>query len=446
MKDGFKAGDVVGGNYVLGDVLGVGGMGIVHAAVQRSLERTVAVKLPRAELADDKFVRERFHCEALAASKLSHPNIVRVLDYGDDRGGPYLVMEQVIGPRLSQVLQDRGTLPVDIAVEVIAQIVEGLEDAHAKGIVHADLKLDNVLVETLRDGTTMPRLIDFGIAHFVGHAHARPLGEPVITGTPDYVAPEVVRGATPTFASDVYAIGVMLYELVTGAPPFTGGPATSVMCRKLESDAAPMTWRCPELDIPPEIDELVTRALSRDPARRFENATQLGRALARVLANRARVGLTRQTFANVAFSTEAATANMTPSPTESASSEAATPIVERRLQVIRAINECDGDGIAVAYLDLARALIEDHQPASAISELEEGAELLSFAAPSAPAWRLLITLAALYDGNGDRARACKAAHGALMQATSIDCVLGRERAARLCARLARSRASTRRAW
>ena len=176
-----RCGEVIGGNYVLGDMLGIGGMGVVHVAVQRSLDRTVAVKLPRPELAHDGHVRRRFRNEALAGSRINHRNIVRVLDFGDQHGMPYLVMEHVAGPRLGQLLEEVGSLPYMAALVLVRQIVAGLEDAHADGIVHADLKCDNVLVETLRDGTAVPRVIDFGFARFIDERPERP--ERLVSGT-----------------------------------------------------------------------------------------------------------------------------------------------------------------------------------------------------------------------------------------------------------------------
>jgi len=450
MNDGDRSttcrrGEVIGGNYVLGDVLGAGGMGIVHEAVQCSLQRTVAVKVPRTELIHDPLVHERFRAEALAASRFSHQNIVRVLDYGEEHNVPYLVMEHVAGPRLGEVLQAHGRFTIEIAVELVAQIVNGLENAHDHGVVHADVKCDNVLVETLRNGAAYPRLIDFGIAQFEGEPPRTP-GESVITGTAEYVAPEVVRGERPTCAADVYGLGVMLYELITGVTPFNGGSVASILCRKLETEAPPMSWQCPELEIPLELDRLVARALARDPGARYANAGELGAALDDLIASGRTLGLSSPPPGRPIFSTRT-TAKMN---TERIHSRTRTgPITPRakisdqRLRVVSAIGSADVESTTVAYLELARALLDGGQFAAAVSELEEGIELLS-SSSAAPIWRLLLTLAALYDGNGDRDRARNAARAACEQARRIGSKVGCERAEQLCARLAARRASSRR--
>src|SRR5438309_1488307 len=146
-----RRGDVIGG-YVLGELLGVGGMGVVYAATQRSLDRIVAVKLPRPELASDPAVRQRFRAEAYTSARVNHRNIVRVVDFGDHDGVPYLVMEHVIGVGLGQLASEHGPMSIANATSLVDQILAGLEEAHGNGIVHADVKCDNILVETLRDG------------------------------------------------------------------------------------------------------------------------------------------------------------------------------------------------------------------------------------------------------------------------------------------------------
>jgi serine/threonine-protein kinase len=275
-----RRGDVLGGRYVLDDVLGIGGMGIVYLALQCSLERTVAVKVPRPEFAHDRLVRSLFRREAITGSRITHRNIVGVIDFGYETGVPYLVMEHIAGPRLGQLLADCGPLPLEAALDVVRQIVAGLEDTHASGVVHADVKCDNVLVQLQRDGAIVPRLIDFGIARFVDEdVQVPPERSFIVSGTPEYVAPEVARGQRPTPAADVYAIGVMLYELVTGTAPFRGATASAIMHRKQETDAIPIAQRCPELAIPEALDALISRMLSRDPERRPSDAKQLARSL-----------------------------------------------------------------------------------------------------------------------------------------------------------------------
>jgi eukaryotic-like serine/threonine-protein kinase len=292
-------GEVIGANYVLQHVLGQGGMGVVYAALQRSLDRVVAVKLLRPELLADNHARARLRTEAVAASRIVHRNSVRVLEYGEHGGEPYLVMEHIGGAPLSKVLEEHGGLPLGLAFTIVRQICSALEDAHAAGVIHADVKSANVLVETSRDGTIFPRLIDWGIARFMGDTSA--FRSDSITGTPDYLPPEVMMGDPPTFAADTYAIGVMLYELVAGVTPFIatsrGAPAAIPL---------PLSAQCPQLVIPEELDRLVLRALSFDPAERFADASVLARALDQLSV----VESQSESRSQAVFSTEGTTARM----------------------------------------------------------------------------------------------------------------------------------------
>jgi len=389
----YRCGDLIAGSYSLREVIGVGGMGVVYAAVQRSLDRIVALKLPRPELADDPHVRCRLRTEALASSRIEHRNAVRVLDYGDHLNAPYLVMEHVAGPRLSNVLDEHKRLPVDLAIGLTRQVVSALEEAHRNGIVHADVKCDNVLIEVRRDGAMTPRLIDWGIAHFVGE-HEGDYGLEV-TGTPEYLAPEVLQGAPPGYASDVYSVGVMLFELISGTTPFKLGGRP--------------------LEIPQDVDALLMQALERDPALRFHDASALGCALDAVTS--------------LAFEPSVARA-----PT----------VDDCRVALAQACACSDPGPIIVAYLELARRLIDDHKLSDAVHELERGIEIVAGLPRGGPLWRLLLALAALYDGIGSRKRAREAALLAQAWAARDDSDIGRERARTLSARLARSRRLTRR--
>ena len=424
-----RRGELVAGCYELDRVLGVGGMGVVYTALQRSLDRIVAVKLPRPELASDPDVRERLRIEAIAGSRIEHRSSVRVLDYGMHAGAPYLVMEYVAGLLLGQLLIEHGPLPVVAAIRFVRDIASVLEEAHANGIVHADVKCDNVLVESSRDGVMAPRLIDWGIAQIRGLHTTQPGA--FVAGTPEYVAPEVALGEPPSFAADVYALGVMLYELITGATPFG---TTQVMRSKLEELAVPIAVRCPDLHVPPALDALVLRALSRDPAERFADAGQLARALDPILMSRDLRRKPGRAPSPPIFTTEATTATMS---VVQPGEDPASP-KRRTGSVLCALESGDVHAIVVAYLDLARALVDEHRLDQAIVELERGVELLSAPGSGAPVWRLLLTLAALYDGTGDRKRARSAAKLARERAVRDGSAVGSERAERLASRLARS--------
>jgi serine/threonine-protein kinase len=366
-------------------------------------------------------------------------------------------MEHVTGRRLGDLVIERGGQPAAFAVALVGQILAGLHDAHANGIVHSDVKCDNVLVQTARDGSVVPRLIDFGIARFVDGPHAHYGGaERVIAGTPAYLAPELIRGEVPTFASDVYAAGVLLYELVTGAPPFAGGTRTQVLRRQLRDQPMPLSWWASHRGVPAALDAVVARALAKEPAERFADAGELGAALSRLAPGT--LGALRPVTWPAAgaevLSTEATTARMSPdavsltgaltvpsAPARPGSrSRSRSRIDEQRQAICAAIREGDVDAIALAYLELARVLLDAHRLGAAIAELEEGVELLSTVrggVRGSPLWRLLLSLAALYDGTRERARARILACAARDQAVAAGSAVGRERAEQLWTRLAR---------
>jgi len=435
-----------GSNYVLGDVLAVGGMGIVHTAIQRSLDRTVALKLPRPELAGDPAILERFRIEALAGSRVNHRNVVRVLDFGRCEGTPFLVMDHIVGPRLGDVLLDCGRISAGVAVALVEQLLAGLAEAHACGVVHGDVKCDNILVETQRDGTAVARLIDFGIARFVGTRQREAPLEVVVAGTPEYLAPELIIGGPSSFASDVYAAAVILYELITGATPFAGGSSPEIMERAISERAPPMSWRSPDCEISMELDEVVGQALAPNPKERFANATAFRVALASatgVVA--APMVVPKGTPPRGTVSTSTPTARIGQIQILHLDAHDATPeqrsdarIQHHRSTLAAMLPTNDGDAIVVAYLGIARVYVEQHQLDAAIAELESAVALLSRAtdkARRAPVWRLLLTLAALYDGRGDRAMARETTRDARDHAIGASSNLGRERADRLWARL-----------
>ncbi|HEV7558557.1 MAG TPA: serine/threonine-protein kinase [Kofleriaceae bacterium] len=443
-EDLRRTGEVIGDNYVLGALLGIGGMGVVYTAVQRSLDRVVAVKIARSSLASDPGVRERFHTEARAGSRIDHRNVVRVLDYADSHGVPYIVMEHVDGSRLSDLLLDHGSMSIGLATELVRQLLAGLEDAHTKRIVHADVKCDNVIVQGRDDGAPLPRLIDFGIARFIDDDRAWVDSDITVSGTPEYLAPELVRGEPPTFASDVYAVGTVLYELVCGAPPFSGGTADEIMARQLGEDPVPLSMRAPDRGVPEALDDLVGRALAKHACDRFPDASAFGAALD-VAVPRTDCTLPARLRAHpIAFSTETTTAPMHFEPLPPAMVSRPNGDVSRvdhcRHAVSTAISRNHVDQIAVTYLELSRALVDDHRLTTAIAELETGVAIiarLTATSPRSPLWRLLLILAALYDGHGERSRARSTTKAAHQAATLAGSVVGCDRANKLSQRLGR---------
>ncbi len=272
--------ELVAGKYLLAEELGAGGMGVVYRAHQLQPPRCVAIKFLHRVLARDPGIVARFRVEALAAARLEHPASVAVLDHGEDEDGtPYLVMEYVRGRTLRRVVAD-GPLPLERAISIAQQILGALACAHAHGIVHADVKTENVLVQE----PERVKLVDFGLARVIFSLDEDDRDvrtEAHIAGTPEYMAPEVILGDAPSPASDIYAVGVILHELVTGATPFGGGKPMDIFQRHVLDPIVPPSVRFPHLTLPRELEEVLARALAKAPALRFRDATAFAEALDR---------------------------------------------------------------------------------------------------------------------------------------------------------------------
>ncbi|WP_052434735.1 protein kinase domain-containing protein [Streptacidiphilus melanogenes] len=277
----------LGDRYLLCELLGSGGMAEVYRARDLRLDRAVAVKVLRPELAADPVQRVRFGREARAAASLNHPGIVAVFDSGEGAGPhldlPYLVMEYLPGRTLAQVLADDGPLPARQALRVVAEILDALDHAHRHGMVHRDVKPANVMV--VEDGTVAVKLMDFGIARSFGRGEAA--AEQALTaagtviGTADYLSPEQARGEAADARSDLYAVGCLLHELLTGLLPLTADTPLNTVWRRLHEDPEPPSLLAPSLA--PEVDALVLRALSRQPSERYPDSAAMGAALRAVL-------------------------------------------------------------------------------------------------------------------------------------------------------------------
>jgi hypothetical protein len=261
---------LIGGRYELADRIGGGGMADVFRAHDRTLDCDVAVKVMRPAFANDAEFAERFHREAEAMGSIEHPNIVRVLDSGASADGPYIVMELVRGGTLWDLMRARVRVDQYVAAQIAAAIADGLEAAHVRGVLHRDLKPDNVLL----DGEGRPKIADFGIARLAAATAITRAGE--LLGTPQYLAPEQMSGDIVDERADVYALGVILYEMLTGARPTGGRTPSEIVSRRLRVDPRPPSRL---VAITPALNALVLRALARDPARRIRRAADLRAAL-----------------------------------------------------------------------------------------------------------------------------------------------------------------------
>ena len=286
----------ISGRYELGDRLGSGGMSTVYKATDRVLERTVAVKILAEHLSDDEKFVARFRREALAVAKLIHPNIVQVYDTGVDAYRHYIVMEYVEGKSAAQLLQIKGRLGSDSSVEIGIQACAGLEYAHRQGIIHRDVKPGNLMViggpagRRRRDssahepptGEMTVKLTDFGIARASAQTRLTQVGS--VVGTAAYLAPEQSRGEEATPASDVFALGVVLYQLLTGRLPWEGSTLAELATRRENERPLPPTSYDP--DVPETLSRAVLRSLEGDVEARYSSARELSRALEAGLAGR----------------------------------------------------------------------------------------------------------------------------------------------------------------
>ena len=272
MPERATAGRVLGGRYLLDRELARGGMATVWIAKDPLLSRRVAVKLLLPELAVDDALRVRFRNEAIAAAKLTHPGIVATYDTGDDDGTAYIVMELVEGMTLRRLIDERGRLPVHEAVDISSQVADALEHAHRQGLVHRDIKPANVLVQT--DGRA--KVTDFGIAKAAGGDDLTRTG--TVVGTARYLAPEQVNGHTVDGRADVYALGLILYEMLAGQAPFGGDSDMATAVARLTNAPEPIRAARPEVSRP--LEDVLARSLARDPEYRYQSAQAFKDALA----------------------------------------------------------------------------------------------------------------------------------------------------------------------
>src|SRR5256714_2521345 len=265
MRD-LDAGTVVDGRYSIISRLGSGGMADVYCAQDVQLGRKVALKLLYRRFAQDEQFVERFKREASAAAGLQHPHVVGVYDRGEFDGTYYIAMEYLEGRSLKQIVEDEGPLAPERAIELVVQILRAARFAHQRGVIHRDIKPHNVIVD--EEGRV--KVTDFGIAR-AGASDMTETGS--IMGTAQYLSPEQAQGHAVSAQSDLYAIGIVLYELLTGRVPFDGDSPVTIALKQVSELPIPPSAYNPA--VPPELDAIVLRALEKDPARRFADADEM---------------------------------------------------------------------------------------------------------------------------------------------------------------------------
>ena len=263
---------LLGNRYQLQETIGIGGMAVVYLALDLSLDRQVAIKLLRQQYSRDKSFRKRFQMEAKAAANLSHQNIVTVYDFGLDSDRLFIVMEHVPGEDLKSILQQQDRLSLNDSLILISQACFGIGYAHRSGLVHCDVKPHNMLVTPSRS----LKVTDFGIARLMATINPDEIHD-IIWGSPLYFSPEQAAGEAPSPASDVYSLGVILYEALTGQMPFMSNDPQELV--RLHRDAEPPLPRDINPEIPPSVERIILKVLSKKPTSRYRTADQLGRIL-----------------------------------------------------------------------------------------------------------------------------------------------------------------------
>jgi serine/threonine-protein kinase len=275
-------GQTVAGKYFIHQLLGRGGMGDVYKATHLTLDRPVVLKLLKKLFHSDASLVQRFHREARAASRLNHPNSITIIDFGQsDDGTLFMAMEYLAGRSLERVIAEEQPLPEPRVVHMGAQILAALAEAHALGIIHRDLKPANVMIEPRRDEPDFVKVLDFGIAKLnePGDGGGGLTQAGIVCGTPGYMSTEQVRGDELDARSDLYAVGVILYEMLTGVLPFESDTPMGLVTKHLVEDPPPLGVRKPGLVVSPALEAIVMQALSRDRRERFPSADEMRAAL-----------------------------------------------------------------------------------------------------------------------------------------------------------------------
>lgn len=277
-------GSIVADRYHIMKKLGEGGMGQVYLAEHVKMGRKSALKVMHPGMKADVDAISRFNREAANASRIAHPNVAAVYDFGETPDGIiYLAMEFVDGPPLTKIIEEQGALPPKRAGEIVRQVAEALAVAHDMSIVHRDLKPDNIMVAKTRDGGDLVKVVDFGIAKAAGAESQKVTKTGLVVGTPEYMSPEQLAGDKLDGRSDIYSLGLVAFNMLTGKLPFPSDSAQESMIMRLTDAPKPLAEMKPEVAWPADVQQVMDKALSRDVTQRYQNATEFGNALYRAI-------------------------------------------------------------------------------------------------------------------------------------------------------------------
>jgi len=282
--DPFVGREILNGEYRIVQRIGTGGMGSVYKAEQPGMNRLVAIKILHPKLTNRQDLASRFRREARAMAQLTHPNTVKVFNYGElEDGSLYIVMEMLEGRNLNRAVKRGGPLPVERAVPILIQVCGALQEAHTMGIIHRDLKPENIFLAKQMGIDDYPKVLDFGLAK-VTEQQMRPgsvnlTQEGMVFGTPEFMSPEQAQGQTLGPTSDIYSLAVILYEALTGKLPFDARSPMEYIQKHVVERPVPLGERVPGLRFPRGLDDVIQRALSKDPRARYPSAIEFAAAL-----------------------------------------------------------------------------------------------------------------------------------------------------------------------
>jgi hypothetical protein len=368
-------GQVVADRYHIIRKLGEGGMGAVYLGEHVKMGRKSAIKVMNPSMASDPDAISRFNREAANASRISHPNVCQIYDFGETPDGTiYLAMEFIEGTALTGIIEREGALPAVRAAKILKQAADALASAHELGIVHRDLKPDNIMIVQGKDGTDIVKVVDFGIAKAVAgdETGQKVTKTGLVVGTPEYMSPEQLSGDKLDGRSDIYSLGLVFYRMLTGVLPFQADSAQETMIKRLTDEPMPLAVARPDITFPPELQGVLDKALARLPADRYANAAQFGReaeaAVAGLALPRTRVAEPASSAATQLMDSGAARKGVPPR-SGGAPTRAGRAVPARSFPLVPVLGGVGGVGVIAVVAVLVMSRLGGKTPPAALDTL-----------------------------------------------------------------------------